>query len=389
MDVDIETGGLAGIRGRDIPYVVYDAVFQFQGIVLDQLTGLLYGLAGEYGQYLVPAVARRETADGVEIPVGVLSQGPQGLQRGLRPKRLVEDVETNAEKRRGRGRLPGSAPQHPGIMHLEGLPGEKASQLVLETVEAPQEFVDHGDVLFEGLLVRPLKAHASFPEDDDPIGDEEHVGDIVAYHDGGETVFLSVMDDHTQDHVLPDGVLACRRLVEKDYLGVGDKRACQGHPFLHTPRQLRREFSDRLQELQVLYPLHRPLLYLRLRQVRRLTQGKGDVLEHGHRVEEGVVLEQVGYLVPVSFPLGLLHFVDGGALEEDGAFVRLEKADDVLEEHALAGAALADDRGDLVLVDAQVDVVQHRPAVEPLRNVPELYERSVHIRPYIRNDVTT
>ena len=47
--------------------------------------------------------------------------------------------------------------------------------------------------------------------------------------------FLLYCGDHAQDDVLPDGVLACRRLVEKDHRRFGDERPARAALFCMPP----------------------------------------------------------------------------------------------------------------------------------------------------------
>src|SRR5208337_1426579 len=102
-------------------------------------------------------------------------------------------------------------------MHPEGLPGEEARQLVLKPLQAAEELIDQGQLPPDGLFVGPLEAYRPFPEDDDPVRDEKDIGNIMADQDCGKPELSPGMDDHAQDHVLPDGVLTCGRLVEEHY----------------------------------------------------------------------------------------------------------------------------------------------------------------------------
>ncbi len=50
----------------------------------------------------------------------------------------------------------------------------------------------------------------------------------------------------------------------------------------------------------------------------------------------------------------------------------------MFEQNALACAAFAHDRGDLVLIDRQTDLVEDGPAAKPLGYVSEFDEWSFH-----------
>ena len=57
---------------------------------------------------------------------------------------------------------------------------------------------------------------------------------------------------------------------------------------------------------------------------------------------------------------------NGGHLTSSLGAVRSQQPDDVLEQHAFAGARPADDHGALAALDLQVDVVQHALFAERL-----------------------
>ena len=97
-----------------------------------------------------------------------------------------------------------------------------------------------------------------------------------------------------------------------------------------------------------------------------------DVLEDVHRVEQRAVLEDVadaGAELGQLLPLELAHLL---AVHDDGAAVRPDEADDVLEQHALAGARWAQQRHRLALAHLEVDPVQHHLLAEALVDVDEL-----------------
>jgi len=82
-------------------------------------------------------------------------------------------------------------------------------------------------------FIGSLEGHLPLPEDDDPVRDEENIGNIVTDQDCSEIKSLPVMDNRAQDRIRPDGVLTGGRLVEENDLWVCDKRPCNGYAFLH------------------------------------------------------------------------------------------------------------------------------------------------------------
>ena len=91
-----------------------------------------------------------------------------------------------------------------------------------------------------------------------------------------------------------------------------------------------------------------------------LPQGKGHVLGHRHAVEQGGLLEEEAEADALVGELPLVQFGQVPPLEEDLAAAGPQQADDRLQQHRLAAAALADDRQGLAAGDAQIDVAQHR-----------------------------
>ena len=60
----------------------------------------------------------------------------------------------------------------------------------------------------------------------------------------GETELFLVMGDHAEDGVFSDGVEAGGGFVKENDMGFSDQRPGQGHPLLHTARDLRRVLVD-------------------------------------------------------------------------------------------------------------------------------------------------
>ncbi len=90
------------------------------------------------------------------------------------------------------------------------------------------------------------------------------------------------------------------------------------------------------------------------------------VLEHVHRVEQCAVLEHVADVGPELgqlLPLELAHVL---AIHDHGAAIGPDQSDDVLEQHALAGAGGAQQRYRLAFAHLEVDPVQHHLFAECL-----------------------
>ena len=78
-----------------------------------------------------------------------------------------------------------------------------------------------------------------------------------------------------------------------------------------------------------------------------LAEREGDVVEDVHRAEQRAVLEQQAELLAHLEQLVVGHVRDRLAVDEHVAGVRIEQADDVLDQHALAGSRGPEDHRDL------------------------------------------
>ena len=97
--------------------------------------------------------------------------------------------------------------------------------------------------------------------------------------------------------------------------------------------------------------------------------GKATLSIHRHRPEQGAVLEQHADLAPQGQQLGQRLARDRLAFDDDVARVREHQADDVLDQHALAGARGAEHDRDRLVRDADVQPVQHRHSAQALVHV--------------------
>ena len=158
----------------------------------------------------------------------------------------------------------------------------------------------------------------------------------------------------------PHRVEARVGLVEEHDLGLGHHGPGQAGPLLHAARDLAGQLLQVVHESDQLGVAQHDLTDLRLALAGVLTQREGDVVVEVHRPEQGAVLEQHAEL-PADRGTGRFpHAHDLLAVHPDLARVRTQQAEDVLEQHRLAGARGAEDGGDLALGDVEGDVLEHR-----------------------------
>jgi hypothetical protein len=100
--------------------------------------------------------------------------------------------------------------------------------------------------------------------------------------------------------------------------------------------------------------------------------GKGGVVVDVHRAEQRPVLEQQAELFAHLEQFVVGHAGNRFAVHEHVAGVRVEQADDVLDQHALAGSRRPKHHRDLVFGQAEVEPVEDARPAELLDQVDDL-----------------
>src|SRR5512140_120850 len=226
----------------------------------------------------------------------------------------------------------------------------------------PQEVVVLSDVrLDDARVVGDLRRlpfrdlHAEI-EDAHPVADVHHDAEVVLDQQNRDAPLLVDVDDEAGHVLLLFEVHPGHRLVEEQELRLERQRPAELDPLAKAvgqrPHRLLPDVFDLEEVDDVLYRL--PVLDLLVpgrpeedaaRQdpaLHELVAAQHQVVEDGHVVEEGDVLEgagdpQVGHLVRV-------HPGDLAVLEVDRAALRLVDARDAVEDRRFPGAVGADDR---------------------------------------------
>ncbi len=114
--------------------------------------------------------------------------------------------------------------------------------------------------------------------------------------------------------------------------------------------------------------------------MRRVEQPEADVLAHGQRVEERVLLERHADVAAQLQQIDFRHLVDALAVDGDGARVGPQQAENQLQDDRLAGAAGAQQHRHAGFRHRKADVAQHDVIVEGERHVLEHHRRHVAVR---------
>jgi hypothetical protein len=149
-------------------------------------------------------------------------------------------------------------------------------------------------------------------------------------------------------------------LVKEHHFRIRNQCPGQGNPFLHAAGKLGRIFTDDVIQFSLFNTIHDFSFYVFFRQVGCVAQRKGYIFENGHRVEKGIALKHIAEIAPVFVPPArFFHAFKAGSPHEDLTFILMEKSDHVLDKDTFPGSALSDNRGNLVFINGQVNVLEH------------------------------
>ena len=237
---------------------------------------------------------------------------------------------------------------------------------------AVQELADDGLLGGEQLLARPEHDEVAAEEQAQVVRHRARRADVVG-DDQERRVDLGVqVDDELVEVGDADRVEAGVRLVEQDDLGVEHQGAGQAGALAHTAGDLAGELPLGTLETDHLHLLEDDPLDLRLALLRVLAQREGDVVEEVHRAEEGAVLEEDAEELADLVELVLAGLDDVGVVEDDRAPLRLQQADERLQEHRLAGTRGAEEHRDLPRRQRERDIAPDVLAAEGFRQTLDL-----------------
>ncbi len=191
-------------------------------------------------------------------------------------------------------------------------------------------------------------------------------------------------------HILAQAhVQRAQRLVQQQNLGPVHQRPCDGHPLLLSSGQ--GGHRALLEALQVddLQHLHHALVDLPLRDPHLAAAGvlfgqaqaEGHVFKHVEMREQGVSLEH-----GVHCPLIRRDIIDPHAIKQNVPGGRRQKPAYDPKRGCLAAPAGAQQREEFLIVDIQIDVVEHDLVAVGHDTVPQADQLLGHLSSPISND---
>jgi hypothetical protein len=180
----------------------------------------------------------------------------------------------------------------------------------------------------------------------------------VGDDEGGDFIIFFEAADEVVDGIGDDGVEAGGGFIVEDALGVSDDGAGESDAFAHAAGEFDGHFLEVFFEFNDAEGFADAIFESFVIADTGFAEGEGDVLGDVHGVEEGAVLEEDAEFAADGAEFAFLEVRDFGAIDDDGALIGLEEADEVFEEDAFTAAAGADEDGALATGDIEVDAAK-------------------------------
>ncbi len=197
-------------------------------------------------------------------------------------------------------------------------------------------------------MMTPIEDGGNGMADDDHGGSGPHEG----------------VANQVMNGVFDDGIESGGGFVEQDDFGTGDQGAGKGCPFVHATAQLIGKLVFHSCQIDFIEGTHDPLVNFRFRSLGGFPKREGDVVEYVEGVKQGASLEE-----QADMPPNPLQFSDGEGVQvfpfdHDGSTVGPHQTDQVFQGDAFATTTDADDGGDAVFGDFQIDTVEDHASIE-------------------------
>lgn len=222
----------------------------------------------------------------------------------------------------------------------------------------------------------PLPGYGAGIYEADIVTYLEHRVHIVGVYHGGDVELLGQIAYEFINKYGRIWVQAGIGLVTKKIFRAEGQCAGYADTLLHTSGKFGRIFVVAADDVHLFQTKLRPFPFLRNRPVGEKVHRKHHVLDYRCEIEERTALEQDSDILMEQFAAVFIHSHKAVTVVEDIPFVRLEKADEILQEHGLAAAALAYYHIALPGAENGIDIVQDDLVSETFEKSFNLYHNS-------------
>ena len=181
----------------------------------------------------------------------------------------------------------------------------------------------------------------------------------MSIDDGGDAKLVGDIAQEFIDDNRRLGVKARVGLVTKQIARVQGDGTGNGAAFLHTAREFAGILVLTAREVHTVDAELCPIAHLTAAHRAKHHQREHHVAHHSLAVEQGRALEQHTYFLAQLLALLAVHLGDVTVIVEDFALVGVKQPHDVLNQHRLARAGLADDEVGLAVIEFATHVEQH------------------------------
>ena len=230
------------------------------------------------------------------------------------------------------------------------------------------------------LLGRSLSTDLAISNDVQVIGNGSSFGDIMGDDDGGQAKRLVEAGDQGGQHAHGNRVLAGKRLVIHDQLGIENNGACQCRAPRHAARQFRRhQLAGATQADSIKFHQHQVANHV-LRQAGVNPQREGDIFVYRQVGEQGATLEQHAHAPAQAEQVVAAEPVDVLAVDPYGAGGRCQLAANQAQQCGLAATTGPHDGADRAAWNIQIDVVKQgavAPAYTDVANLDQVVAQTI------------
>src|SRR5579862_1466754 len=182
---------------------------------------------------------------------------------------------------------------------------------------AMNELLDDWVVALPDLVRRPQGKHPPLVHHRHLVRDPKDALDIVRYHNRRYAKLIAHTHNELIDNTCDHGVEPAGGLVVEQNIRLHSERPSEPHALGHAAGKLRRIQELRSRDCGESQFLRHDSPDFRFHQALAAAQAKGDIIEHGQRIEQCGILKDQPHLLPHDVQLLFVHSDDLGAVDID------------------------------------------------------------------------